>query len=137
MLQFAAIIRPSADECLKLPCLALATAAPAAMKRPRSESVSTNKSVASVPVKPPSKDYWKSTRSSVRHKPRRARKRGPLAPPVPKFKVHKAKHHLPTPYPTPQKARKVLKTEEEDPEDAGMAKGASSPVSWDEMSVSD
>ena len=58
MLQFAPIIRPSADQCLQLPCLELATAAPAALLRHRSStSDSTTRSGASAPAKSLRKNY--------------------------------------------------------------------------------
>ena len=136
MLQFAATIRPSADQCLKHPCLTPATTAPAALKRARSDSVSTNRSGASLPANPPAKDNWDDTTARGRSKHRRGPKRGPLAPPVPYFRVHKPKHHLPTPKSTPTKADKARKFDDEEPEKLGELEDA--PISnWDEMPLSD
>ena len=140
MLQYAPIIRPSAHECLQLPCLDLATAPPAAMHwRSPTASVSTTKSGASVPAKPPAKGYWEDTWSRDRNKHKRVPKGGPLPPPIPMYKAQKGKHHLPTPKTTPQKANKGHKIEEEEePEEPGMAEDAPSAAScWDEMPLSD
>ena len=135
MLQYAAIIRPSAHECLQLPCLDLATAPPAAMHcRSPTASVSTTKSGASVPAKPPAKDYGEDTWGRDRHKHKKVPKRGQLAPPISMYKVQKGRYHLPTPKATPQKAHKGRKSKGEEPEESGTAEDASSPISCsDEM----
>ena len=136
MLQFAAIIRPSADECLKHACLAPATAAPAALKRARSDSVSTNRSGTSLPRNPPTKDYWDESTARGRSRIRRVPKRGPLAPPVPRFKIHKPKSHLPSPKATPPKAKRAREFHNKESEELGKLEDA--PVSnWDEMPLSE
>lgn len=140
MLQYAPIIRPSAHECLQLPCLDLATAPPAAMHwRSPTASASTTKSGASVPAKPPAKDYWEATWSRDRNKHKRVPKQYSPAGPVHYYRAQQGKYHLPTPKTTPQKANKGLKIEEEEePEEPGMADDSPSPVSnWDEMPLSE
>ena len=139
MLQFAPAIRPSAHECLQLPCLDLATGSPAAMHwRSPSASVSITRSVASLTAKSSMKSRFDSTGVSNRHKPRGVPKRDGPRPRDPQHKVHKRKHYLPTPKATPQKANKGRKNEEGEPEETEMAEDSSSPVSrWDDMSTTD
>ena len=133
MLQYAPIIRPSADECLRLPCLDRATATPAAIQWPSPSS--TIKSVASAPVNPARKDEWGSIVVGDRFKRGgETKKRRPLspAPTTHKLKVQKTQHHpLPTPRTTPQKHYKARMSE-----DAEMATDAPL-LSWDKMPISD
>ena len=140
MLQYTPIIRPSADECLQLPCLDRATAIPAATQWPSPSSVaSTIKSVASAPVNPVRNyDWGSSIVAGARYEPRREtkkRRRLSPAPRIQKFKVQKTQHHpLPTPSTTPQKNQKVRKFEDDEPEDAEMATDAPPLSNWDNPS---
>lgn len=143
MLQFAPIIRPSADECLQLPCLEPATAAPAALPWSSSwssTSVSTTRSGGTAPAKSLGKNYWDSTGVNDQVKFRKQSKGRRPKPTVPKSKVYKKGHNpLPTPGTTPLKGHKARESEEGEPDDAEMVQDASSPVSCceDEKPLSD
>ena len=141
MPQFAPIIRPSADECLQLPCLEPATAAPAALLRRRSSSSdSTNRPGDSAPAKSLRKNYWDNTGVYDRVKLRKESKGRLPKPSASKYRVHKkVQNPLPTPKATPQKKHKARKSEDDEPKDAEMAMDAPSPAScWeDEMPLSD
>ena len=142
MLQFAPIIRPSAEECLQLPCLnrAIASPAPRQWSSP-SSNVSPINSFAGFPGTSVTDDWWESIEDSNRHKTGKRKKihRG-LNPRLTthKHRVHKKQHHpLPTPRATPQKNHKARKFEEDEPEDAEMATDAPPLSDWDEIPISD